>query len=58
MYGCEVWGVCSPLSASVRHEPYFKIEKVYMNLSVKNYQLNIIIYSKSEQKSNKFGSYW
>ena len=61
MYGCEhgeVWGVFTPLSASVRHEPDFKIAKAYMNLSVKDYKLNIIIYFKSAQKSNKFGSYW
>ena len=29
LYGCEVWGVCSPLSASVRNEPDFKIEKLH-----------------------------
>ena len=35
-------GVCSPLSASVRNEPDFKIEKAYMNFDVKRFQLKLI----------------
>ena len=52
LYGCEVWGVCSPLSASVRNEQDFKIEKAYMNfeckkLSTKYYKYILGVHKKA-----------
>ena len=52
LYGCEVWGVCSPLSASARNEPDFKIEKAYMNfecekLSTKYYKYILGVHKKA-----------
>lgn len=52
LYGSEVWGVCSPLSASVWNEPDFKIEKAYMNfecekLSTKYYKYILGVHKRA-----------
>lgn len=31
LYGCEVWGTSFSKAASLRNEPYFKLEKAFMN---------------------------
>ena len=52
LYGSEIWGLCSPSSATLRNEVEFKLEKAYANfecekLATKYYKYTLGVHKKA-----------